>query len=90
MTFSMLPPITRVRSESMIADSSVPAWSLDTRGKSVYLIMPFMAFSEAALSTAFTSCLVVSRLISSTISTTDTLGVGTRMAIPLSLPFIGG
>ena len=53
-------------------------------------MMPFMAFSDEALSKAFTSSLVVSRLISSTISTTETFGVGTRIAIPLSLPFIGG
>ena len=53
-------------------------------------MMPFMPFSDEALSRAFTSSLVVSRLISSTMSTTDTFGVGTRMAMPLSLPFIGG
>ena len=74
----------------MIADSSVPAWSLDTNGRSQYLMMPFMPFSDEALSRAFTSSLVVLRLISSTMSTTETFGVGTRMAMPLSLPFIGG
>ena len=46
--------------------------------------------SEAALSAAFTSSLLVERATSSTISTTDTLGVGTRIAMPLSLPFMGG
>ena len=53
-------------------------------------MMPFMPFSEAALKMLFTSSLVVARLTSSTMSTTDTLGVGTRKAMPLSLPFIGG
>ena len=53
-------------------------------------MMPFMPFSEAAFKMAFTSSLVVGRLTSSTMSTTETLGVGTRRAMPLSLPFMGG
>ena len=73
-----------------MVDSFVPAWSLDTRGRSQYLMMPFMAPSEASLRMAFTSSRVVPRLTSSTMSTTDTLGVGTRMAMPFNLPFIGG
>ena len=86
----MLSPITKVRSESTMVDSLVPAWSLETRGRSEYLMIPFMAPSADALSTALTSSLLVPRATSSTMSTTDTLGVGTRMAMPLSLPFIGG
>ena len=53
-------------------------------------MMPFIPFWEDSLKMLFTSSLVVGRLTSSTISTTETLGVGTRRAMPLSLPFIGG
>ncbi len=53
-------------------------------------MMPFMPFSEAALITAFTSSTLVAREGPKVRSTAETLGVGTRMAKPVSLPFTSG
>ena len=53
-------------------------------------MMPAMPFWDASLTAAFTSSVVVGREDSKTRSTTDTLGVGIRMAMPLSLPFTAG
>merc|ERR1719263_718857 len=60
--------------------------SLDTKGCSSKLMMPFIGPSAAALIAAFTSSFEVFLLTLRTKSTTDTLGVGTRKAMPLNLP----
>ena len=52
--------------------------------------MPFIDFCEYSLSFALISCLLVSRDSVATKSTSETLGVGTRIAKPSSLPFISG
>ena len=52
--------------------------------------MPLSAPSEAALSTPFTSSTEVSRPGVKVRSTRLTLGVGTRIAEPSSLPFNSG
>merc|ERR1712157_275289 len=60
--------------------------SLETKGCSSKLMIPFIGPSAAALMAAFTSSFEVFLLTFTTRSTTETLGVGTRKAMPLSLP----
>ena len=52
--------------------------------------MPFSGPSAAALMAALTSSTLVSRLAMNFRSTTETFGVGTRIANPSSLPFNSG
>ena len=52
--------------------------------------MPFSAPSAASLNAAFTSSVDVFLSTSAARSTTETFGVGTRIAMPSSLPFSSG
>ena len=52
--------------------------------------MPLSGPSAAAFSAAFTSSVLVFLLTKAARSTTDTFGVGTRIAMPSSLPFSSG
>merc|ERR1711896_65653 len=78
--------MTMVSAASTELEESVCMKSLDTKGCSSKLMMPFIGPSAAALMAAFTSSLEVFLLTLRTRSTTETLGVGTRKAMPLNLP----
>nr|GMD08465.1 Uncharacterised protein [Ipomoea batatas] len=75
----------------MVEETSVHLKSTETRGASQTSNMPFRGPSAAFLKAALTSS-AVSPFFSTftTRSTTETLGVGTRSAIPLSFPLSFG
>ena len=89
-TFTILSPMTLVEIPSMIAEKASPLKSIDTRGFSSNRIILFKGPWEASLNASLTSSAVVFYSTSTTRSISDTLGVGTRMAIPSSLPLISG
>ncbi len=74
--------MTMVREESMVVDTSVSAKSLDTRGTSETAKMPLSSLAAALRKASFTSSARVFFSTWITRSTTDTLGVGTRSAMP--------
>lgn len=74
--------MTIVREESIVVETSVRAKSLDTRGTSETARMPFISFAAAWRKASLTSSARVFFSTWMTKSTTDTLGVGTRRAIP--------
>ena len=63
---------------------------MDTNSSSVYSRMPFIGPSAALLRAAFTPATVAGFSVMTVRSTTLTLGVGTRMAYPSSLPLSSG
>uniref|UniRef100_A0A0E9XPE2 Uncharacterized protein n=1 Tax=Anguilla anguilla TaxID=7936 RepID=A0A0E9XPE2_ANGAN len=67
-----------------------PLKSVDTTWCSVYPRMPFMGPSAASLITFLMSSYLAGFSRRTVRSTTDTLGVGTRKAIPVSLPLSSG
>ena len=67
-----------------------PLKSIETRGAVATCRMPLRGPSAAAAKAAFTASAVAGRSTWATRSTTDTFGVGTRMAMPSSLPFNSG
>merc|ERR1712161_105213 len=79
---SMIPA-----SASKIDDRGSDSKSVDTRGSSQYPRIPFITPSDLALTTAQISSKVVSLPSLQVRSTTDTSMVGTRNAIPVSLPW---
>lgn len=90
-TLTMSSPMTMVREESMVEETSEQRKSTDTRGTSQTSKMPFNGPSASFLKAALTSSAVMpffSTLM--TRSTTETFGVGTRSAMPLSLPLSWG
>lgn len=111
-TFTISSPITRVRAESTVDETSEHLKSTDTRGSSVTANTPYSPTSQfitlqlllhrkefkdtkhtfnspaaASRKAWLTSSAKVFLEVWTTKSTIDTLGVGTRRAIPLSLPF---
>src|SRR4051794_18127798 len=66
--------------------------SLDTTSSSVYARIPASLFLSSlyAFIVAQTSLYDVSFVVLTVRSTTDTVGVGTRKAMPVSLPFTAG
>merc|ERR1719383_1023772 len=64
--------------------------SVDTTSSSVYPRMPFIGPSASALIAATISLLGAAFSMRTVKSTTDTSGVGTRKAMPVSLPFSSG
>nr|GLL30457.1 hypothetical protein VITISV_031969 [Ipomoea trifida] len=90
-TLTMSSPITIVKEASMVEETSVHLKSTETRGASQTSNMPFRGPSAAFLKAALTSS-AVSPFFSTftTRSTTETLGVGTRSAMPLSFPLSFG
>src|SRR5436305_7016345 len=64
--------------------------SLDTTGSVVYSRTPFRYDPAAAFILAEMSSYVVSFVVRTVRSTTDTVGVGTRNDMPVSLPFVSG
>src|ERR1700733_3402299 len=87
ITFTQLPPTTRVIGESTIEEKELPLKSDDTNSCSSYARYPFNGPDWGSFfSAAFTSSLVVFFSTQTTKSTTETLGVGTRMENPSTLP----
>jgi hypothetical protein len=82
--------MTLVYAASTIDECGFPLKSIETSSSSENCRRPFMAPVEASLSAAFTSCALVFLSTTATRSTTDTFGVGTRIAKPSSLPFSSG
>src|SRR5579871_609416 len=82
--------MTLVYSASTIDEFGLPLKSIDTSGAVEYARIPFIGPSAAALKAPFTSSAVVFLLSTAARSTTDTLGVGTRMAKPSSRPLSSG
>ena len=74
--------MTMVREESMLVETSVHRKSTDTRGSSTTAKMPFMGPLAAVRKASFTSSAKVFFSTWMTRSTIDTLGVGTRSAMP--------
>ncbi|MFS7947325.1 hypothetical protein Hanom_Chr06g00546991 [Helianthus anomalus] len=83
--------MTMVNDESIVDETSEHLKSTDTSGSSQTDKIPFNGPSAAFLKAAFTSSAVSPFLATlTTRSTTETLGVGTRSAMPLSLPLSCG
>ena len=85
-----LSPITMVSAASMVQDTSEQRKSMETRGSSATARMPFMGPSAASRNAALISSAVHFFSVWMTMSTTETLGVGTRSAMPLSFPLSWG
>src|SRR5215472_2664693 len=87
ITFTQLPPTTIVQGASTIDDRESPLKSDDTNSCSSYPRYPFSGpDSDAFFSAALTSSFVVFFSTQTTKSTTETLGVGTRIENPSTLP----
>merc|ERR1719428_1816193 len=77
-------------SASKTVEHVSPTKSEDTTWSSVYPTMPLPSSIEARLTSALISSYVVGFSSSHVRSTTDTSTVGTRNAMPVSLPFMTG
>merc|ERR1719291_814529 len=75
---------------SKVLEMGLVSKSVDTRGSSQYPRKPFMSPSERLLISAQRPSYVVSFSSSQVKSTTDTSMVGTRKAMPVSLPATAG
>src|SRR5262249_55872673 len=90
-TLTMLPSTTAVDGRSTMDECGSPLKSMETSSSSVTSRMPLRGPVAAAARNASFTAAWLARLVSSTVrSTTETLAVGTRMAIPSSLPFSSG
>src|SRR6266545_831758 len=74
----------------MMDECGLPLKSIDTSSSVEYCRMPFSGPSAAAFRAALTSAPVVFLSTIAARSTTETFGVGTRIAKPSSLPFKSG
>merc|ERR550537_543121 len=83
--FSAMPALM-----SKIEENLQPMKSVLTTSSSVQLKIPFMEPSDSALIAATISSIVASFSSLHVRSTTDTSGVGTRNAMPVSLPLSDG
>src|ERR1041384_6768788 len=82
--------MTLVYAASTIEECALPLKSIDTSSSVENARMFFSGPSAAAFSAPFTSSALVFLSTIAARSTTDTFGVGTRMAKPSSLPFRSG
>ena len=89
-TRTSLPSITWVCGRATVDEAATWFRSMDTSGSLVVASTPLSAPLAAASIAALTSATVVSRVGTMLRSTTETLGVGTRMDEPSSLPFSEG
>src|SRR5207248_7566857 len=91
MTLMQLPLTTRVIGASTIEERESPLKSDETSSFVSKPRYPFSGpLSDAFFKAAFTSSADVFFSTNATKSTTETLGVGTRMAKPSSLPLSSG
>ena len=79
-------------SARMLKEAEAGSWlkSIETSGSSTYWRIPFIGPSDAVLIAALISSAVAFVDSSAVRSTTETFGVGTRIAIPSSFPFSSG
>src|SRR4051812_40359105 len=90
-TRTKLPSITLVWSRATVADEESWLRSDDTSFSLVTVMMPLRRFDlDASISALLTSSALVLRLATNLKSISDTLGVGTRMEAPSSLPLSSG
>src|SRR6202034_3368170 len=89
-TFTQFPPTTIVYPESTIDEFGLARKSMETNSSSEYSRMPFIGPSAAAFRAELTLSFVAGFSTMTVRSTTLTLGVGTRMAYPSSLPLSSG
>src|SRR5678816_3567503 len=90
MSRTKVPSITLVWSMWKVDEWLSWLKSIDTLGASVQPRMPLSWLAAANLIALLISSLSVLRLATNLKSTTETLGVGTRIATPSSLPFSSG
>src|SRR5438477_644661 len=86
-TLIMLPSTMAVDGRSTIDECGLPLKSLDTSSSSVASRMPFIDPAAASRKASLICCTDAGFASSAVRSTTDTLIVGTRIAMPSSLPF---
>merc|ERR1711972_951403 len=89
-SFTKVGSIMMPALESKVLEIVQVSKSVDTRLSSQYPRKPFMSPSDRLLTSAQISSYVVGFSNSQVRSTTDTSMVGTRNAMPVSLPFIAG
>ena len=77
-----------VRSASYTQLCGLPTMSLDTIGSVQYSSTPFIAPAAADLNAALISSTLAGLARLATKSVIDPVGIGTRSAVPSSLPFI--
>src|SRR5689334_13950805 len=80
VTFARSPSITLQNGASMMDEYGFPRKSTETSGSSEYWRIPFNGPSAAFLNAALSSSVVVDFSSTATRSTSETLGVGTRIA----------
>ena len=85
-----LPSTKAVEGRSTIDECGLPLKSADTSSSSVASRMPRSPPAAASRKASLTVCGVAGFSSSATRSTTETLAVGTRMAMPSSLPLSFG
>src|ERR1041384_2721094 len=90
MTRTSVPSMTLVWSMWKVDEWLSWLKSIDTLGASVQPRMPLSWLAAASLSALLISSLSFLRLATNLKSISDTLGVGTRIATPSSLPFSSG
>src|SRR6516165_7898001 len=90
MTRTSVPSMTLVWSMWKVDEWESWLKSTDTFGWSVQPRMPLSWLAAASLTALLISSLSVLRLATNLKSIIETLGVGTRMATPSSLPFSSG
>src|SRR5262249_47545538 len=83
-------PVTVVSGALTVDECRSPLKSHDTSGSSLTARMPLSGPAAAARNASLTLCAVALRSSRAVRSTSDTLGVGTRIAMPSSLPAIAG
>src|SRR5690606_7917499 len=89
-TFTLRSPITIVDRPSIMEECGFVLKSMDTSGSVVKSNIPFKGPMDAVMNASLISSIVTSRSTSTTKSTNETLGVGTRNAIPCNFPFNSG
>src|SRR6266516_6368829 len=89
-TLAILSPSVFVSGPSTMDELGLCRKSTETNSSSQYCMMPFSGPPAAALKAWFTDSTVTGLLVQTVRSTSDTSGVGTRIAIPSSLPFSSG
>lgn len=83
-------PMTIVEGASTIEECGFFVKSTETSGVSHTSRIPFNSPKAASIKALFISSAFVSLESSQTRSTTETVGVGTRIAMPFSFPFSSG
>lgn len=89
-SFIILSPIAIVWRGAKIEECVSPTKSIETRSSGSYPRIPLRLVSAASFIAAFTSSAVAGFSSTTVRSTTETSGVGTRSANPLSLPLSSG